>query len=110
MRLTNFKIESLGYENFEGFTKNEDWNGWDCPYFTLEQAQEILKSYNTLRSVIEQKETAYYDSTKDAFIFPTDDENESEIFTAIIEKGQKYYPIGAFCWIWEENLMLDSFQ
>ncbi len=23
----------------EGFTAGETWNGWDCPYFTFEQAQ-----------------------------------------------------------------------
>ncbi len=70
MRLANFKIESLGYETFEGYTKDEDWNGWDCPYFTFEQAQKILKTYNMLRSIIRQKELAYYDSATDGFIFP----------------------------------------
>ena len=103
MRLTNFKIESLGYEIFEGFTKDEDWNGWACPYFTFEQAQKVLKTYNMLRSVIGQKDSAYYDSAADVFIFPTSEDEESETFAAIIENGQKYYPVGAFCWIWEET-------
>ena len=102
MRLTNFKIESLGYETFEGFTKDENWNGWDCPYFTFEQAQKVLKVYNDLRVVIGQKDLAYYDSAADVFIFPTSKE-ESETFAAIIENGQKYYAVGAFCWIWEES-------
>lgn len=101
MRLTNFKIESLGYETFEGFTKDENWNGWDCPYFTFEQAQKVLKTYNMLRSLIGQKDLAYYHSAADVFVFPTSEE-ESETFAAIIENGQKYYPVGAFCWIWEE--------
>lgn len=102
MRLTNFKIESLGYETFEGFTKNEDWNGWDCPYFTFEQAQMILKTYNTLRSIIGEKELAFYDSTADIFVFPSKGEDEPEIFRAIIENGHKYYLLGTFSWIWEE--------
>lgn len=108
MRLTNFKIESLGYETFEGFTKDEDWNGWDCPYFTFEQAQKVLKTYNTLRSVIGQKGLAYYDSAADGFIFPTNDEDEPEIFAATVENGEKYYPVGAFCWIWEEAVERQS--
>lgn len=102
MRLTNFKIESLGYDAFEGFTKGEDWNGWDCPYFTFGQAHKVLETHNELRLIIGQKDLAYYDSATDAFVFPTNNEDESEIFAAIIEAGQKYYPVGAFCWIWEE--------
>lgn len=70
MRLTNFKIESLGYETFEGFTKNENWNGRDCPYFTFEQAQKVLKTYNELRRIIGQTNAASYDSSADAFVFP----------------------------------------
>ena len=41
MRPTKFKIESLGCEVFDGFTKGEEWNGWDCPYFTFNQAQKF---------------------------------------------------------------------
>jgi hypothetical protein len=61
MRLANFKIESLGYETFEGFTKDEEWNGWGCPYFIFEQAEKILKISNQLRLIIGQK-SAYYES------------------------------------------------
>ncbi len=101
MRLTNFKIESLGYETFEGFSKDEKWNGWDCLYFTFEQAQKVLKTYNELRRIIGQTNTAFYDSSADAFVFP--DDEEKEIFSSVAEDGQKYYPIGAFCWIWEQS-------
>ena len=104
MRRAKFKIELLGYESFEGFTKDEKWNGWNCPYFTFEPAQKILRTYNTLHSIIGQKNLAYYDAAADAFVFPSNDEEEPEIFAAITENGQKYYPVGAFCWIWEENI------
>jgi len=86
MRLTNFKIESLGYETFEGFTKDENWNGWDCPYFTFEQAQKVLKTYNELRRIVGQTNTAFYDSSADAFVFP--DDEEKEIFSSVAEDGQ----------------------
>lgn len=102
MRIATFKLESLGYEGFEGFTKDECWNGWDCPYFTFDQAQEVLKQYNQLCGIIGQKDLAFYDLTDDAFIFPGNGEAESEIFSAVEEDGQKYYPVGAFYWIWEE--------
>ncbi len=99
-----FKIESLGYETFARFTKDEKWNGWDCPYFTFEQSEKILRTCNTLRSIIGQKNLAYYDAAADAFVFSSNDEDEPEILAAIIENGQKYHPVGAFCWIWEENV------
>ena len=100
MRQANFKLESLGYETFEGFTRDEEWNGWGCPYFTFEQAQKILKSSNQLRAVIGQN-PAFYDSAIDAFVFPLSDD-EFETFTPFFENDQKYYPIGTFNWIWEE--------
>jgi len=102
MRPIKFKLESLGCETFDGFTRDEDWNGWDCPYFTFEQAQKVLKNYNELRQIIGQNNLAQYDLATDAFIFPAGDEDETEVFAAINENGQKYYPVGAFCWIWEE--------
>ena len=104
MRKTKFKIESLGYETFDGFTKDEEWNGWACPYFTFDQAQKVLKQYNQLREIIGQKDLAFYNEAADAFIFPADGEDEPETFAAIAENGQKYYPVGAFCWIWEETI------
>lgn len=102
MRFTYFKIEPLGYEIFEGYTKDEDWNGWACPYFNYEQAQKVLRIYNELRRIIGQKDFAYYEPSADSFVFPVSGEREPENFMAIADEGQKYYSIGAFCWIWEE--------
>lgn len=105
MQKTRFKNDALGFDSYEGFTKGETWNGWDCPYFTFEQAQKILKTYNQLRSIIEEAQ-AFYDSSADAFIFPSED--DSEIYTGVIEEGEKYYSIGSFVWIWEESRLSDS--
>jgi hypothetical protein len=102
MRSTKFKIESLGCETFDGFTQDEDWNGWDCPYFTYDQAQKVVKQYNQLREIIGKKDFAFYDEVTDAFIFPVD-EDKTETFAAINDDEQKYYPVGAFGWIWEET-------
>lgn len=103
MRPAKFKIESLGYEIFDGFTKGEDWNGWACPYFTFDQAQKVLRQFNRLREITWSKDLAFYDSGSDSFIFPVDYENEPELFEAIVENGQKFYPLGTFCWIWEDD-------
>lgn len=96
----HFKIDSLGYEVFDGFTKNESWNGWKCPYFSFEKSQKTLKIYNEFQLITGQDNIAYYDFTQDAFVFP--DTESEEIYSAITDKGQKYYPIGAFAWIWEQ--------
>lgn len=105
MRLTQFKNDALGYDSFDGYTKEESWNGWDCPYFTFEQAQKVLKAYNQLRSIIGE-EQAFYDSSADAFIFPADEEPEP--YASVTEEGEKYYSIGGFVWIWEESGKPDS--
>ena len=110
MRKTKFKIESLGYESFDGFTKDEDWNGWDCPYFTFDQAQKVLKQFNLFREIIGQKDFAFYNKDTDAFVFPSNDEDEPEVFAAVSANNQKYYPVGAFCWIWEEDNSVVSEQ
>lgn len=103
MRLTKFRIESFESATFEGFTKSEYWNGWDCPYFTRDQAQKILTVHNTLISPVERKLLAHYDAATDAFVFPLENgDDELEAFAAFTEGGLTYYPVGAFCWIWEE--------
>ena len=101
MRSTQFKLESLGCETFDGFTKGETRNGWNCPYFIFEQAEKVLKNFNELRQIIGQKSIAFYESSADAFVFPFAD-GESESFSSVVEDGQNYYPIGTFCWIWEK--------
>ena len=91
MRPTKFKIESLGYEIFDGFTLDEDWNGWACPYFDSNEAERILDIFNKNGGI------AKYDDSKDVFIF-----TEEEIFLPIEIEGKKLYPIGNSYWIWEE--------
>lgn len=105
MQITQFRNDVLGFDSFEGYTKGESWNGWDCPYFTFEQSQKVLQSYNQLRSILGEIQ-AYYDVGTDAFIFPAED--EPEIYKAITEEGEKYYPIGGFVWIWEASGNCDS--
>jgi len=100
MKLTSFKNEALGFNSFEGYTKGETWNGWSCPYFTFEQSKKVLEIYNQFCKIIQKDFLAYYDSEIDAFIFPSFE--EIEVYSVLVEKGIKYYPIGSFAWIWED--------
>lgn len=102
MRAAYFKFNLLSRETFEGFTNGESCDGWVCPFFTYEEGRRILKIYNEPFVMIGQYNLAFYDLVTDAFVIPGDYENEPEIYRAITEDGQKYYPIGAGSWRWEE--------
>jgi hypothetical protein len=98
MRETKFSIDLLGDRNLDGFTQGETWNGWACPLFTFEQAQQLVKAYE------ENGLKAWYDEASDAFSFEVDaggDLKEVDTFPAQEVEGRKFYSIGAGCWIWE---------
>lgn len=78
------------------FVTGESWNGWECPYFTKEQGDVLLKS---------GFEHGRYDAEQDAFVFPCgtcggDCDCGDEVYSAVEVDGVKYYGIGAGCWIW----------
>ena len=99
MHPAKFTIDTLGDCVFEGYSKDEDWNGWACPYFTFEQAESIVAAYH------EKGWPARYDQTNDCFVFSMQHAggDEDEIYTPIEEDGLKLYPIGTANRIWEEE-------
>lgn len=62
MRETKFSLDTLGNQVFDGYTRDEDWNGWACPYFTFEQAERIVQACQAGIST-------RYDAALDAFNF-----------------------------------------
>jgi hypothetical protein len=102
-RRTIFKIESLTGK-FPGFSDGSLWNGWACPYFEKNIAEEILlhsqqNGYNW-----------YYDSQLDAFVVSHKDDPsdfEPEIFQSVLKHANGYstrlYGIGTYSWIWQEE-------
>ena len=101
LRETQFAIDTLGDKVFEGYTQGEEWNGWACPYFTFEQAQKVVEAFNKGERFEGDKIEARYDAEQDAFCFLFESSGESDDFAAVELEGQKFYPIGAGCWIWE---------
>lgn len=97
-----FSIETLENLPFQGFTCGETWNGWECPYFTRETAEQILKA---------SERNGYrwrYDETSDAYLVqhsadPEDFEPERFERANIEIEGlkAKAYPIGAYSWAWQ---------
>lgn len=90
-----FTADSFMGKTFSGFSAGQEWNGWQCPFFTFEEGQRILAAQNTL-----SPGSSYYNEAKDAFIFNFQDEIEEYLGEMI--NGQKLYPIGNGIWIWEE--------
>lgn len=84
-------------QEVEAYVSSQRWNGWAKPYFTFEQALELMK-------VMPQ---VTYDPEKDQFIAVLDDSGQEECryeFSAetVEVDGQdiKVYPIGAGDWTW----------
>lgn len=94
MRPTRFIIDSLN-GIFEGYTLDENWNGWACPRFTYEQGLFVLTACQ------QADQHGFYDAANDRFVVSFNDEEES--YEAEEIDGLKVYPIGARNWIWEEE-------
>lgn len=92
LKLRPAKVAIEDGPSFDCSTTGESWNGWECPYFTKEQGEALLRSPGF--------ESGRYDSEQDAFVFPCDEEGEPDVWPAVEVDGVKYYGIGAGCWIW----------
>ena len=91
-----FTLDFLEGQQFEGYTRGEDWNGFACPYFTFDQAQCIADAWRG------SGKNASYDNNRDEFTFEMQDGEEDRFYSEEIE-GVKLYPIGAGSWIWSES-------
>lgn len=103
----HFTLDSLGDVLLDGFTAGETWNGWECPYFTFQQARKVVDAFNASQRVNGDSVEARYDATQDAFCFFFESAGESDDFSAVEIEGKKYYPIGAYAWIWESTDRLE---
>jgi hypothetical protein len=80
-------------EAYMAITYGERWNGWECPFFTKENAEKVLRD-------LETEGFWSYDKESDTFYMHFDDYDEPDEFEGIDINGTKYYPIGNGCWCW----------
>lgn len=87
-------------EAYIGYTGGDRWNGWDCPYFEVAEALEIMKEFNKCAEF-----PMFYDKITDSFCI---DNTEDKIFEEWkgtnyeTEEGVKHlYGIGANSWVWD---------
>lgn len=99
MRKTRFVIDS-NEKSYEGYTDGALWNGWECPWFTKEVAEEMMRDF------IKEGGEAKYNSETDSYTFLGENWGSADVFggeDVDTEDGiQHLYPIGAWCWIWDE--------
>lgn len=84
---------------YEGYTDGTLWNGWECPWFTKEVTEQIMQDLN------KDDVKTEYDGERDSYIVHQVD-GEPDVFDGadvVTDDGiQRLYPIGAWCWIWDE--------
>lgn len=83
---------------YEGWVDpNDRWNGFQQPYFTYEQAMAVVDNFDQ----INPDETLEYDEAEDKFVVIDNAYGDIlEEYSAVIEGGEVYYPIGYGLWIW----------
>lgn len=91
-----FSLAGMG--PFDGFDLGGVWNGWACPHFTKEQAEEVAEglAYEVGSGAFE---TAEYDEERDAFVFDHPDLPEPDVFPR--DEETDLYPVGAYSWTWD---------
>lgn len=94
MRKTEFTIDTFQGLKLTGFTDDDGYDGWACPYFMSDEAQKIVEAHNATG------QKAWFDENDDQFVFEIND--DTEFYQAVESSGQKLYPIGNGSWIWEE--------
>jgi hypothetical protein len=100
-RKSRFRL--FGIEGaFEAFTKGDQWNGWDCPFFTKAEGLKFVDAWNALSEdkAVSERGLARFDMKNDCFEFILSDEVDT--IKAEVINGIQLYPIGAFGWCWEE--------
>ena len=85
---------------YEGYTNGNHWNGWACPYFTRQIAEQIAREVNADAPYC----TMHYDKVNDAFIYKANGDDEC-VYKAN-EKG--LYPIGNGDWRWDDLSEIES--
>ena len=78
---------------YDGYTNGNHWNGWACPWFTKEVADQIATEVNADAPYC----TMHYDKANDAFVYKAKGDDEC-IYKA---NTQGLYPIGNGDWRWD---------
>lgn len=108
VRKRAFSIEDFG--PFEGWTHGANWNGWACPYFDKQVADQIVERYN--ESSLVPGFTAWYDAETDEYCFemradgsPEGIDRYSSSTINVNGETLQVYAIGSGAWCWETEII-----
>jgi DNA (cytosine-5)-methyltransferase 1 len=97
-----FVIDSIPDHQFQGFSDDDTWNGWACPYFEKAEAERILRA-----SEANGFQWRFL-PTRNAFeviLTRQGSDQAPEFFAGVVidihGQPRTVYPIGAYSWIWE---------
>lgn len=102
-----FEIISVSLDegpSYQVYSRGEHWNGWQCPYFSFEEATKLTEHPYLIG--------LKYDAEKDQFIYDDpeyadDTTYEADIYEAetitVDGKQIKVYGIGAYAWCWHKD-------
>jgi hypothetical protein len=103
MEKAEFYLDADPETTFSGYTKGDTWNGWACPYFEKEVAEQIAEHHGEIHRYENAEEYwAEYDPDEDVFRFHDDQGEEPRTFGPVETEKGKLYAIGAYCWTWVE--------
>jgi hypothetical protein len=97
--------------NFKGINpRGVRWNGWHCPYFTLDVAKRVLKCQDTKENSLNDGQQ-FYEFNEDftALICHFEDGGpgrplfDFNIENSIQINGVNYFAIGYYNWVWEKK-------
>lgn len=89
-----------------GYTRDQTWNGWECPYFERDQAKKVIEALN--------KQDGYRAEFIGDKIYVEHENMDHDVFApkTIEFDGDKktVWAIGAFSWTWSEHLVPIAFM
>jgi len=93
---------------YAGYTDDERWNGWACPYFERTVTDRVAADFiATGEGSEEGPNRAEYEAEQDRFLFfdPFNPDEPAKWYGTDIEVDGEtvhVYPIGSWEWTWEE--------
>lgn len=103
MRKAVFDIN--GEFTSEGYTNDQHWNGWACPYFTKEVGLKLAETMSdvTMDLTFNEEQNTFVAQYYSGCAL----EDDIEIFEGSLHDVDgvptMLYPIGAWTWVWQEQ-------
>lgn len=86
---------------FPGYTNGDTWNGWACPYFERDIAEQVAEYWMEIHEDNpDEGFESEYDPRRDAFLFHEPVHDEPLIFESTEVEGKRLYAVGAYHWTW----------